>query len=51
MAALGYLALVGVLLTVVWLGVSDISERYQAVDAAADVLAQLEGAASRGRAR
>ncbi len=43
MAALGYLALVGVLLTVVWLAVSDISERYQAVDAAADVLAQLEG--------
>jgi general secretion pathway protein M len=43
LAALGYLALIGVLLLVTWLAVSDVAERYQAVDAAADVLAQIEG--------
>jgi general secretion pathway protein M len=43
LAALGYVAAVVVLLFVAWTGLADILERRQAVAAASDLLAQLEG--------
>jgi general secretion pathway protein M len=43
LAALGYAAAVMVLLFVAWTGLADILERRQAIAAASDLLAQLEG--------
>jgi general secretion pathway protein M len=43
LAALGYAAAVIVLLTLTWSGVSDILDKRQSVEAASDLLAQLEG--------
>ena len=43
LAALGYAAAVAVLLMLAWSGVSDILDKRQSVEAAADLLAQLEG--------
>jgi general secretion pathway protein M len=43
LATLGYAAAVTVLLALAWSGVSDILEKRQSVEAAADLLAQLEG--------
>jgi general secretion pathway protein M len=43
LAALGYALAVTVLLALAWSGVSDILDRRQSVEAAADLLAQLEG--------
>jgi general secretion pathway protein M len=43
LAALGYAAAVAALLFLAWTGVADILERRQAVAAASDLLAQLEG--------
>jgi general secretion pathway protein M len=42
-AALAYVALVGVLLFVIWVALSDLMERRRTVDAAAEMLARLEG--------
>lgn len=42
-AALGYVVVVAALLVVAWSAVADILARHNAVDAAADMLAQLEG--------
>ena len=43
LAVLGYVAVVGVMLLLVWVAVSDLMERKRTVDAAADMLARLEG--------
>lgn len=43
LAALGYAVAVIVLLTLAWSGVSDILDKRQSVEAASDLLAQLEG--------
>jgi general secretion pathway protein M len=43
LAALGYAAAVIVLLALAWSGVSDILDKRQSVEAATDLLAQLEG--------
>jgi len=43
LAALGYAAVIVVLLAMAWSGVADMLERRQAVAAASDLLAQLEG--------
>ena len=43
LAALGYAAAVIVLLALAWSGVSEILDKRQSVEAAADLLAQLEG--------
>ena len=50
LAALGYVAVVGVLLAMAWSGVADILERRQSVAAATDLLAQLEGRKASPRA-
>jgi general secretion pathway protein M len=43
LAALGYLAALALLLAVTWTGIADILTRRASVEAAADLLAQLEG--------
>lgn len=43
LAALGYVAAVALLIAVAWSGVADIFERRASVEAASDLLAQLEG--------
>lgn len=43
LAALGYLAAVIVLVALAWSGVSDIIDKRRSIDAATDLLAQLEG--------
>lgn len=43
LAALAYAAVIAVLLALAWSGIADIFERRQAVAAASDLLAQLEG--------
>jgi general secretion pathway protein M len=54
LASLGYVALVGVLVLIAWIMAADLYDRYQAVTASEDLLAQLDqgrrtpGAASAG---
>lgn len=43
LAALGYVAIVAILLMLVWSAVTDVLERRQAIAASSDLLAQLEG--------
>jgi general secretion pathway protein M len=43
LAALGYAAAVAVLLALAWSGIADILDKRRSVEAAADLLAQLEG--------
>ena len=43
LAALGYVAVIAVLLVLVWSAIGDIRDRRQAIAASSDLLAQLEG--------
>jgi len=50
LAAAAYVAVVAVLLFAIWVAVSDLLDRSRAVDAAADMLARLEGRAPMSQA-